>query len=702
MKGGYEKVVPMYNEPKNSPFIPNIQKEIYNENLMEKGIHPSQKANNQNSQDSRQPKGNPLVNLQVYQPTKPKPPDQKGPMIFQQPTASTPFFPPQFAYQMPPYLYNGNVNYHPQGQMNVPIINTYNINIDNVNGDPGKISLIYEDMMPNISGRTIGTMATIGERTTIYNYIKSMMFSSGDGMNVSLDGKGDNSLLSHLKFMDLNPYNTYKLSPNPYKGLPNNFLIYKSCYPIRHDPIGSSIICAKNSLGMNIRVYKLTKGSYDLYTTKDKSIKDYEEWRDITYYEYIREKIIKTKQCPNFVLMHGFNVSENCKIDFDKIIKIKGLNPKHEPTYLKNNVNVVPVQHIPSSRQIQKGGSGSGIGSGIGSSNELVPNPDAYLGKALVAMTESPIYNLFGWASKTYQIDGNIKRQINTGFHLEKVWFTIIFQIMMAMYAMQKHKIYFYDFNPEDHIYIRDLNVFGTATKYWKYVVDGIEYYIPNYGYLVMIDTNYKDIVNSNSGVLDTLQKSNNINVKIHKLYAGFLEDTVNLNLTFNCFIKSIDADMFGKLFSNNGGCPPPPEVLTKLNSMKIEATKDTKKDIGPYISTHMRQFMNNRIGTFLKESEILNIRKNDQRKFTKGSLVVYEDGPSSYKFVMYMSVNDGKATILSKESPKYTDIIEVNVPITSLYVYSNIEPIMQTFKLNESTLNEDDLLETYVMNKDE
>jgi hypothetical protein len=71
-----------------------------------------------------------------------------------------------------------------------------------------------------------------------------------------------NSLLSHIKFLELNPFNTNKFSNNPYKGLPRDMLIYKSCYPIVYDPSNISVQCKKSSVGINMRVYRLTKEEY--------------------------------------------------------------------------------------------------------------------------------------------------------------------------------------------------------------------------------------------------------------------------------------------------------------------------------------------------------------------------------------------------------------------------------------------------------
>src|SRR5439155_7018092 len=57
--------------------------------------------------------------------------------------------------------------------------------------------------------------------------------------------------------------------------------------------------------------------------------------------------------------------SEKCKIDFDKIIRIKDIDPKYEPTYISNNVPVIPMQTLPvpkasyDFKPIQFGGHGS-------------------------------------------------------------------------------------------------------------------------------------------------------------------------------------------------------------------------------------------------------------------------------------------------------------------------------------------------------
>lgn len=717
---GGQRVVPLYKEPKNSPFVPNLQKQIYGDRIAEKAPKvsvPTQAGVQQIQADVS--KLNPIVNLQVYQPPRPREPKPSIPSVFYPPSVPTPYFPPQFNYQLPPYMMG--TMYQPNM---MPIIKAYNINIDGVTGDHTKLNLIYEDILP--SKQFMGTTTTVGERINVHNFIRAMMFQQGDGKNINLDGKNEDTILSHLKFMDLNPYNTYKFSNNPYKGLPLGFLIYRSCYPIRYDAAESTVVCSRNSVGTNIRIYRMTESSYNLNQSQ-KKINEFDEWREICYYEYVREHIIKKKECPNFVILHGYYISKNSRIDFDKIALLRGVYVKKEPTYLQNPPmirQIIEPSKVPELRiceQNQQSQFVMQVGGEKLVENLLINNnyinnlnqtggqievnirlnPDAFLGKALVAMTEAPNYNLFGWASKTYQMDGNIRRQINTGFHLDKVWYSVLFQIMAALYCMQIHNIFFYDFTAEDNIYIKDVNIYGPATRYWKYIIDGISYYVPNYGYIALIDSNYKDL----PGTTTPMSITDCEKPKQYKIYTKFLDPNISqtefIDKTFEAFKKAMDCNIYDQSFINSGGCKPPPEVLFLLSQIQTMINSDKDKDIGKYLYTFMRRFMNNRVGSYLRETEIQNIRRDEQKDFVKGQIVIYEDGSSSYKFVIFLGLTEtGIARILTKNDPINEDIIEMTVPVTSLYGYTKMEPIIQNFRPNESILNEDDLLETYVINK--
>ncbi len=701
----------MYKEPKNSPYISNVQKELYKERA---GVELGSTKQTQGPQ--------PMVNLQVYEPTRPKEKVDTNALI----TSMVPniYYPPQMGIP-PPNMWTWSQT----GINPLNIVKNYQINTSGPTDDHSKLSYIYEDVLPtkNISA----TPTTIAERLAMHNYIRAIMFSKGDGNQISLNGKGPDSLISHVKFMDLNPYNTYKFSNNPYKGLPNDFLIYRCCYPIRHEAVTSSVSCARGSMGANVRIYKLTNESYQLNSYKNGNMIEHEVWRDIAYYEYIREQVIKKNESPNFVTLYGYYLNDASNIDFDKISLIKGDDIKYEQKYLRearpslrtldlqnggnNNEGSIKISDT-SKFPLERAGyrppllqtktvsplnyqTKCHLGQCIDKSKPATyyQNPQAYTGKVLIAMTESPLYNLYNWASKTYQAEGVIRRMINTGYHNDKVWHSILFQMIVGLYVLQIHGIIYNNYDIENNIYIKDLNPHGNVTNYWKYKIDGIDYYVPNYGYLVLFDSSFKENEKQGTTILSFTRDKYKI---AGKPYNDTIPDDEIKMRTFDQFKKTFNTNIFNQTFIDMGGCKPSPEILRFIERITDNTSKDRTYDIGDYIRNYMRHYMNNRIGTYLKEVEISNIRKNDAKDFTKGNIIIYEEAANTYKFVLYCRESkQGVIRILTKDT-KSTEIIEMDVPISLLYNYSKVEPIVQNFKINESNMNEDELLETYIINK--
>lgn len=666
----------------------------------------------------------PMVNLQVYQPPRPQSQKMMDASTFMPIASGGPFFPPQWGYNyaVPPYMM-GNMPYN---MPNIPIVKNYTINTSGPTDDHIKLSMVYEDVLPN--KEINATANTIAERISIYNYLRSTMFSNGDGTEKNLSANGKNSILSQIKFMDLNPYSSYKFSNNPYQGLPDGFLIYRSCYPIRHDANTSSVSCARGSLGMNVRIYRMTDEEYNVNTTQGKKHTDYNTWREVYYYTYIREQIIKNKVSPNFVSMFGYYLVDKSNIDFGKVHKLNGnlKDPRlknlvyDNPRRLisSNNKNMVNRQYLPQNINNMTNNKNNmtnktdkkDINDFSNTFEQAKPtldeidpvtgqkiverilNNNVYTGKVLVALTESPVYNLYNWASKTYVRQGNVKSMITSGYHHENVWYSILFQIMVALYVMQKHKISFNNFNPEENIFIKDLSLHENSTSYWKYIINGVEYYIPNFGYLVMIDTSFKDL-------------DNNLDIK-KIIGAPFVDDSTqnsqemqNIeNNIFNMFKKTFNSNIFGKDFQTAGGVKPSDIIINLINNINKKAMADTKKDIGLYFEEFMAKYVNNRAGTYLKENERNYVRRNESGDFVKGQIVVEQQGADTYKFVVYLGDIEGKqgfVKVLSRANPN-SEITVQEKNRTQLFGYSKSEPIIQNMKPNETSLSEEFLMETY------
>jgi hypothetical protein len=697
LKGGAagEKVIPMYQE-KINPTQPMEYQEIEKQRMTEN----YQKLEKQKLQEKQ------LINLQVYQPAKPKQDKFPEGVSYQPAYSANPYFPAQMANSMNPFSMSMLGMTYP---MSVNINKVYEINASGPVAPHNKLNMIYEDILPG-KGFT-NTFKTVGERTGQLQFVRTVLFNEGDGSEVNLDGSSANSLLSRMKFLDLNPYNTNKFSNNPYKGLPEGFLLYRTCYPIkRSEPFGHAT-CAKDSMAVNVRIYKLTAGSYLLNKQNNVKMNQFNQWREITYYEHIREYVIKKKVCPNFVTLFGYYLCRRSNINFDKIktVNLKQLQNVSLQTMQQqlDDLNIHDKQHtqmndalIQTLRNINPGNMIQNLSTELALKNiqstQTKVDLNAYCGEVLVALTESPTYNIFSWASKVYQQEGNTRKMINTGYHNDKVWRSIIFQLMVALYVLHLNKIYIKDFSIENNVFIKDLSVEGAATSYWRYKINGVDYFIPNYGYIVLVDSNYKNMNEPE-------------NSKTHKL-DGKIFDANNTirgeedKKTLEMFKTALDTNNFDTNFTNEGGVKPDGVILNMLDNIKSHPSLD----INDYFINFMTKFMNNRIGTYLKEQEIVHIRKDDLREFKKGQILAYEESTNTYKFVLYLDVTDGVAKVLTKDKTAQTDpninkedeeIVEKTIQVTTLFNYSLTEPIVQNANVNETNPTEENILETYTIN---
>ena len=707
MKGGAEKIIPQYLEQKFNPGVPIEQREANAQRHGEQQVVADR--HKQNQQQEKQ-----LINLQVYQQQKPKPePKPDGFTIGPSAFNTNPFFPPQMANMFNPMASSMLGAMYP---MTVNLNKIYEVNTSGPADPHSRLQMIYEDLIPGKSVTT--TFKTVGERITQVQYIRTILFQKGDGTEVNLDGSSSNSLLSHMKFLELNPFNTNRFSDNPYKGLPDGFLIYRTCYPIkRSEPFGQAT-CSKDSMAINVRIYRLNAGGYLLNKENKSKFYEYDQWREIAYYEYIREHILKKKLCPNFITLYGYYLCKNSAIKFDKITEINmgAPNPLRPASNPLNDLNIFDQNNskgqdpfvttiVKGLRQLNPGHIIQKLDAERNLQNmQPTQQPidlNKYSGEVIVALTESPTYTLTNWASKIYQQEGNTRRMINTGFHNENVWRSLVFQLMVGLYVMKLHNIYIKDFSIKNNVFIKDLAIDGSIVNYWKYRINGVDYYIPNYGFVLLIDSNYKDFDNIPVGTIAT------VGTKSYKL-DGPLFDMGNTlgakpdSKFLDMFKAGIDPNNFGPDFINESGTPPDQSIIGLLSDMY----GDTDTNIENYFTSYMRKFMNNRIGTYLKEQEIIYIRKDDLRDFKKGQILVHEEGTGIYRVVLYLETTNGVAKILTKNrtsqnDPQYIDkdkeiIIEENVQITTLSNYSLTESITQNFKPNEANLSEDNLLETY------
>ena len=684
LKGGRGKIIPAHIEPVNTPYLTNTHKQIYNKDKPQlipqsaippiaTGAYPTDVEIRSGPPTKGQGQDKILVDLQVYQDAK-KPPPQKSNELPIQPVAlSSPFFPPQFQN----YLNNFMKNFY------TPFVfKDYHINIGGPNADHIRASMVYEDALPPTN--IFSSYKTLKERNSLCQYIRGTFINIEEGEDANFKGDA-NSINSRLKLIELNPYNTNYFSSNPYKGLPKNMLIYRSCYPISYDKREATTQCQKSSVGINMRVYRLTKEEYQVFkpifegplkpnevksiltivdkhnktqieviedisrraswTKKitpitDKTKMDFDVWREVEYYQFIRNVINKDLICPNFVESYCYFMNDDSQLNFTK--------------------NTMKL-------------------------NGDVYDPQLDSKKSIILLTESPNMNIFSWASDSYIKEQNIQKQVYSGYKTDNVWEGVIFQILVVFYIMDKLKFTFREIQLQNNFYIKDINVFGDSAQFWKYKINNIDFYVPNYGHLLMFDSDYHDLENPNNKKI----MAEFLNKMKDSDYEKKLRETIKENA-----LRCINANNFGQEFKNIGGYKPSEHIINLLNSINADIQNDISYD--EIIQRNFLKFLHNRIGTSLRQLELPYVRKTDVKPFRKGQLVVWEKSYDTYELVLYLNnTNQYECKCASKEGDSFV-VKDVNKDL--IYHFSDYETIKQDSKPNEPYMSMDYILESYTL----
>jgi hypothetical protein len=578
-----------------TPFKTNQQLAVERKDKEEK----QNAANNYADLKRQMQPTDPLLKLEINQPTQtglgtgvPMHPTQIYPSPYV--PVPNPYY-PLATNAMIPWQYTPN---------NVPIIKKYNISLGNGNGDVTKLASLYEDILPSEGNVSNNTFNTLKERMVIHHYIRSIFIKTGDGEELLING-GPNrtesevtNLLSHVKLLEINPYHFNRLTDNVYRTLPANFVMYRSCYPIKLGQF-NIVECSKSSIGMNVRIYLLSK--YDDSTnTSILPRHNSDVWRELDYYQYIREEIIKPNISPNFISLHSYYMTKNTGINFSKFERIRGqiemrnFKISQANSDLRNNLykkyiveqmvanhsevvtfddlireNLVaasmPIRDVTDleRKQIIEMRVNRGI-----STNQYSHFMDS--DKCLVMLSEAPTQHLLNWATRTYQVDsGPVKKMVQNGYHDDKVWESIFFQLLLSMLIMFEKKIMFSEFSLKNNVYIKDLRHNDQNVGIWKYVYNGVEYFVPNYGYLLLIDSNYAEI----SANPDPLSRNYDPSRIMFRIKSPLLNDS-NSNgeiykLCLDRMIDTFDSNNFGREFTNYGGIAPTQSFLNNLNAVQ-------------------------------------------------------------------------------------------------------------------------------------
>jgi hypothetical protein len=699
MKGGDTGAINIKTD-KNNPFISNDQRETYKKKQSEQVPQREQSI---------------LLEQTIYNPPKVEPKQQLPP-----PTIPIYDSTNNIVGAMP-YLNEANP-YYAQ-----PFQKVYNISLANPMGNYTTINRVFEDIIPG-EPYTLSFTSTY-ERTQIINWIRNNFIEKFDGEEMDMT-KGSKSLLSFIKLIDFNPYAKTK---NPYDDLPKNFLLYRSAYPIRFDDSKKTIQTAKNSMGLNVRLYNLSLGEYRAEHINNKiNSLDFDVWREVQYYKFIKDNVLSKKVSPNFVSMVLTKIDPKSEYGWDKINLLhykynydnNNINDKHE---LQGNGYKLtkPNDNIKVKLYFFNFDKSNSLYNSIFNLFKInknieikfmdMTNPNTlyfmslfkvilnessiyiqvnnnvhkykekleyntfinYLNvkifgsgkiditttsnKTLVLLTEAPNNSLIKWCTPIYNKQGSRQEMIATGYHSENVYKSILFQMVFIFSVLLKYEILFNELSI-DNFFIKDIYYDTTTQKYWIYNINGLDYYVPNYGYILLFDSKYREnnsnefkIISNNTDLFSSKGNPNNINI---------------LNNIIDKFKQIFTSNTFTNNIKILGGNIPDDNTLNLINSINENIDSTNFNDI---YEKYFTDYLHNKIGTQLNKSELELVDSRNPPIFdNKPKLVVYSPSYDTYIWCLYKKVDDTNPNKIKAFNKIKNTVILCDLPIYQLCKFLN------------------------------
>ena len=715
MKGGGEKeTIQPYKTEKNNPFRTNDERSTFNKK----------------QEDVNKPRVPPvLVEQTIY--------DTSTAKLTQPPPP--PVYVPIYDQTTVPYVSNAL-----NPALSQPLIKQYNVSLANPLHDFRTVSRVFEDILPG-DPRSF-SFTTVYERKQLINFIRNLINNNTDGEDMIITG-GKNSLLSSIKLLDLNPYTVNKQPhidlarnflifraayPIRYDQEKNNVYASKTAHGINvriyNISIGEMI---GNEINQNLSNFdfdmwrELYYYKYILDNIIEKKIspnfishilskKDKlsnVNWSKLDMIQNkkqddtLKKKVLAFKQNNNDIVIKLLYINQTNGTINKEFIKIKDTLSAYpnikiiniDPTDVTNlglinkyNITSFPNILFKFQNDYIKYDGNIIIDEIIQFINSSIVMLDSLIdlrqtsGESLILLTEAPHNNIIKWASPLYESSGALKKMIATGFHKVEVWESILFQIMHILYILQIKQIYFEELSLENNIYIKDLYYDPNTINYWIYVIDGFNYYVPNYGYLVLFDSKYSDLSSGNYKIKSSTlypDKNDKINNKNDSDY-NFQYETEIYNQFKNIFEPSIFSSQLKKM-----KCLEPDNIILDL-LRNINNDNSTIK-INEFIKKYYNKYLNNRFGKLLNRAEKETINILNRPAFKQGELLIKQERYDEYKWVLFES-NDTN-NLIKNIINRYNNNI-INEKCNS---YSLISP-HPLEKLNPYGIEENKIIETY------
>jgi hypothetical protein len=440
-------------------------------------------------------------------------------------------------------------------------------------------------------------------------------------------------------------------------------------------------------MGMNVRMYKLNKGALQANNI-NASINnyDFEVWRELKYYEMIKTEIMSKKIAPNFIAPILYKVDTKSNIDWNKLEKIK-LNGKSTINFdeMIKKEKKINDKTIYSHGLELKVGLAPGATVNVNNVVEKTVDLTDDSKKTLILLTEAPTTNILKWASSDYEAFGTVRKMVATGYHSDDVWKSILFQMVYIFSVLQEKGIFIPNISLERNFFIKDIFSDANAIGSWIYRINNVDYYIPNYGYILQFDSSYGDPTDNETSKYN------------HKIYNSiFGEDDIKNNEIKTKILEQFKDFMIASNFMTavSKNTKISEGTFDLIRKIRESATTDIK-DI--FSSELFINFVHNRVGTLLLKSERENINTMTRPNFNKSKLMVCETRNQEYKWVVYLN----EATAFKKRIITRDDNINKIMEVfnSSLYGYPESERVLPDSS-KQFKYDDNHIYETYNLEK--
>ena len=667
IQDGGDRVIPKYEDIKNNPFdnkvkvdkILNVQNNKSNEVFLKGSLT--------------------IPNQQSFYPN-----FVTGPYI-------KPIIPNDFPYAPPiPMFVPSNRN---------NIVNNYQIVTPRVTDD----HTFFEMTFPSSpEGKIYKSSNNLKERININNYIRNSLVRVSDGEYINLDDNYSNetrNLMSYIKVINLNPY-SHEL--NPYKNLPENFMIYNSGFPVIKKENSDIVELNKNNVGLNLRIYSidgLEIGPIISFNFNDYFNNDYKDQikkflsckvnNDIFYYNFVKNIIILKNICPHFALIHGYfissgknhNLKKLFKNNFEKLISLKrdkflqqnslknnSIFSEYDKILMENLINATNNDldriHEP---KIKFKFIKINLDKKVNFYKLIIIENTDIKNNLLLALTEAPNINLKDWYTNSYKykdLRQKIKVMTNNGYHVKEVWESILFQLYYTLMIMIIYGIKIENIDLSN-IFIKNISdhenkIFG----YWIYEIYGVKFYIKNYGFLLLIDSNFINQINFNMYIENDNDKKDfnesNFNY-IKNLFDLIKKDDIMNNEVLD-FINYIYTSL---------------TLINDFNSLELKTSL-----IKNLIILFGNKFLNNKIG-----DEVDSNLPSKNKLPLSGDIIDYLGN-----YAIFIKINEDNFVITKNDNELNFEYLE---DITNFNIYNNLE---QKLIDDGSKFDIKKLLDTYIL----